>query len=88
MVDGEGRGDRADLPVLAEIETANLGVLLGRDHAGSPGTRDGLASAVEGARRFPAADHASQRARLGTVGDGSVAVSAGSVAGVAVGREV
>ena len=53
MVDGEGRGDGADLPVLAEIKPANLGVLLGRDHAGSPGTRDGRASAVEGARRFP-----------------------------------
>jgi len=39
--------------VLAEVEAANLGVLLGRDHAGSPRTRDGCASAVEEARRFP-----------------------------------
>jgi hypothetical protein len=43
----------ADLPVLAEIEPANLGVLLGRDHGVSPGTRDESARAVEGARRFP-----------------------------------
>ena len=53
MVDAEGRGDGADLPVLAVIEAANLGVLLGRDHGASPGTRDGSARAVEGARRFP-----------------------------------
>ncbi len=53
MVDAEGIGDGADFPVLAEMETANLGVLLGRDHGGTPGTRDGRASAVEGARRFP-----------------------------------
>ena len=53
MVDAEGRGDGADLPVLAVIEAANLGVLLGRDHGAPPGTRDGSARAVEGARRFP-----------------------------------
>ena len=53
MVDAEGRGDGADLPVLAVIEPTNLGVLLGRDHGASPGTRDGSARAVEGARRFP-----------------------------------
>ena len=53
MVDAEGRGDGADLPVLAVIEPANLGVLLGRDHGASPRTRDGSARAVEGARRFP-----------------------------------
>ena len=53
MVDAEGGGDGADLPVLAVIEAANLGVLLGRDHGASPGTRDGSARAVEGARRFP-----------------------------------
>ena len=53
MVDAEGRGDGADLPVLAVIEPANLGVLLGRDHGASPGTRDESARAVEGARRFP-----------------------------------
>jgi hypothetical protein len=54
MVDAESRGDGADLPMFAVIEPANLGVLLGRDHgASSPGTRDGSARAVEGARRFP-----------------------------------
>ena len=53
MVDAEGRGDGADLPVLAVIEPTNLGVLLGRDHGASPGTRDESARAVEGARRFP-----------------------------------
>ena len=37
MVDAEGRGDGADLPVLAVIEAANLGVLLGRDHGGVSG---------------------------------------------------
>ena len=52
MVDAEGGGDGADLPVLAEIEAANLGVLLGRDHGAPPGTRDGSARAVEGATRF------------------------------------
>src|SRR5215204_2576002 len=54
MVDAESRGDGADLPMFAVIEPANLGVLLGRDHgASSPGTRDGSARAVEGARRSP-----------------------------------
>ena len=53
MVDAEGRGDGADLPVLAVVKPPNLGVLLGRDHGGSPRTRDGSARAVEGARRFP-----------------------------------
>ncbi len=44
--------DGADLPVLAEVEAANLGVLLGRDHGVSPpGTRDGPATAVDGATR-------------------------------------
>ena len=32
MVDAEVGGDGADLPVLAVIEAANLGVLFGRDH--------------------------------------------------------
>jgi hypothetical protein len=40
-------------PVLAVIEPPDFGVLLGRDHGGAPGTRDGSARAVEGARRFP-----------------------------------
>jgi hypothetical protein len=54
MVDAEGRGDGADLPVLAVIEPSDLGVLLGRDHGASPPrTRDGPARAVVGARRFP-----------------------------------
>ena len=53
MVDAERGGDGADLPMLAVIEPANLGVLLGRDHGAPPGTRDGSARAVEGARRFP-----------------------------------
>ena len=53
MVDAEGRGDGADFPVLAVIEPTNLGVLLGRDHGASPGTRDEFARAVAGARRFP-----------------------------------
>ncbi len=53
MVDAEGGGDGADLPMLAVIEATDLGVLLGRDHGESPGTRDGSARAVEGARRFP-----------------------------------
>jgi hypothetical protein len=53
MVDAEGGGDGADLPVLAVIQSANLGVLLGGDHGASPRTRDGSARAVEGARRFP-----------------------------------
>ena len=53
MVDAEGRGDGADLPVLAVIQATNLGVLLGRDHDASPGTRDESARAVVGARRFP-----------------------------------
>ena len=54
MMNVELRGDGADFPVLAEIEAANLGVLLGRDHRGaSPETRDGPARAVEGARRCP-----------------------------------
>jgi hypothetical protein len=40
--------------MLTVIEPSNLGVLLGRDHGvSSPGTRDGSARAVEGARRFP-----------------------------------
>ncbi len=44
--------DGADLPVLAEVEAANLGVLFGRDHAVAPlGTRDGPATAVAGATR-------------------------------------
>jgi hypothetical protein len=51
MVDAEGGGDGADLPVFAEIEAANLGVLLGCDHRGPPGTRDEPARAVEGATR-------------------------------------
>src|SRR5579862_2684174 len=51
MVDGEGGRDRADLPVFAEIQPANFRVLLGRDHGTPPGTRDGLATAVEGATR-------------------------------------
>ena len=51
MVDVEGGGDGADLPVFAEIESANLGVLLGRDHGAPPGTRDGPARAVDGATR-------------------------------------
>jgi len=53
MVDAEGRGDGADLPMLAVIEAPNLGVLLGRDHGVAPGTHDESARAVEGARRFP-----------------------------------
>jgi len=52
MVNAEGRGDGADSPVLAEIEAANFRVLFGRDQGTPPGTRDGLASAVEGATRF------------------------------------
>ena len=51
MVDVEGGGDGADLPVFAEIESANLGVLFGRAHGGPAGTRDGSASTVEGATR-------------------------------------
>jgi hypothetical protein len=31
MVDAEGGGDGADLPMLAAIEATDLGVLLGRD---------------------------------------------------------
>ena len=53
MMDAEGRGDGADLPVLAVIESPDLGVLLGCDHGASPRTRDESARAVEGARRFP-----------------------------------
>ena len=44
MVDAEVGGDRADLPVLAEIETADLGVLLGRDHRAPSSTRAGAAT--------------------------------------------
>ena len=51
MVDVEGGGDGADLPVFAEIESANLGVLFGRAHGGPVGTGDGSASTVEGATR-------------------------------------
>ena len=52
MVDAEVGGDRADLPVLAVVEAANLRALFGRDHGGPLRTRDGSASAVEGATRF------------------------------------
>jgi hypothetical protein len=52
MVDAEGRGDGTDSPVLAEIEAANFRVVFGRDQGTPPGTRDGRASAVEGATRF------------------------------------
>src|ERR1700682_3205979 len=51
MVDVEGGGDGADLPVFAEIQATNLRVLVGRDYGAPPGTRDGPARAVEGATR-------------------------------------
>ncbi len=44
MVDAEVGGDRADLPVLAEIEPPDLGVLLGRDHRTPSSTRAGAAT--------------------------------------------
>ena len=82
MVDAEGGGDGADLPVFAEIEAANLGVLLGRDHGAPPGTRDG--SRQGGGRSHalsrPQTIHRNAPAR-GAVGDASVDVSAGSVTG-------
>ena len=81
MVDAEGGGDGADLPVLAEIEAANLGVLLGRDHGASPGTRDGSG---QGGGRSQALSRPQTIQRnaptRGAVGTGSVDVSAGSVA--------
>ena len=50
-MDAEIGDDDADLPVFAEVESADLGVLLGRDHDAPLGTRDGPARAVEGATR-------------------------------------
>jgi hypothetical protein len=51
MVDAEGGGDDADLPVFAEIESTNLGMQFGRNHRAPPGAPGGLASAVEGVTR-------------------------------------
>jgi len=45
MVDAEGGGDGADLPVFAVIEATNLAVLFGRDQQAPPGVRRGPATA-------------------------------------------
>ena len=42
-MDAEGGGDGPDLPVLAEIETPDLGALRGRDHPPSSGRRGATA---------------------------------------------
>ena len=44
MVDAEGRRDRPDFPVFAEIEAPHLGALCGRDHHRSCGRRGATAS--------------------------------------------
>jgi hypothetical protein len=49
MMDAEVRGDGADLPVLGVVEAPDLGALCGGDHTVPQWTRDGSASAVEGA---------------------------------------
>jgi Flp pilus assembly protein TadB len=67
MVDAEVRGDRADLPMLAEIEPANLGVLLGRDHQAPSSTRAGAAT------RAAPPNGSSDRTRRSTAGRGATA---------------
>ncbi len=53
-VHAELRDDGTDLPMLAEIEAANLGVLLGRDHQEPPAARPPTASAPARSTRSPA----------------------------------
>ena len=62
MVDAEGGGDGPDLPVLAEIETPDLGALRGCDHPLSSGRR-GATAPVDQPPAHPTTDHTTRADR-------------------------